>query len=98
MGYDVPSMAVFTVLSLSDNPATLDARVKEQFPNDHLSLAPGRWVVAADGIVAKDVADKLGNGTTLGLFTVFAISGYYGWATNTLWEWLALKSNPAKHG
>jgi hypothetical protein len=97
MGYDVAVMAVFTIIALGDNTEALDARIPAAFPNEHLFLAKGRWLVVGDGI-AKDISEKVGTSTTVGLFTVFAISGYFGWAPNTVWEWLALKSLTVKHG
>jgi hypothetical protein len=97
MSYDVAVMTVFVIISLSDNPQLLEVKLKEQYPNDHFVLAPGRWLVAAEGI-AKTVSDKLvglGN-PTFGMFVVFALSGYYGFAYNAIWEWIALKSVAAK--
>jgi hypothetical protein len=90
-------MAVFAILSLLDSQETreaLGAKIKDVYPNDHFVLAPGRWMVRGDGI-AKEVSDKLG--VTAGAFghaIVFSVSGYFGWANNTVWEWLALKSMP----
>jgi hypothetical protein len=94
--YDVATMPVFAVVSLSDSNETLNTRVKEQFPNDHYVLASGRWLVAGEGI-AKEISDKLGTAASVGtLFAVFAIGGYFGWAPNTVWEWMALKTLPIK--
>jgi len=85
-------MAVFTVLSLSQvAPPILETKIKAVYPNDHFPLGPGKWLVVSDGI-AKNVSDKLGLADgTAGIVAVFAISGYYGFAPNSIWEWLAQK-------
>jgi hypothetical protein len=107
MGYDVGGMAVFAVLSLierQEGHEALDAAIKSTYPNDHFPLAPGGWLLRSDGN-AKEVSEKLGiMGGTLGNAVVFGVSGYFGLANNTVWEWLALKSTlvvgtdaPVKH-
>lgn len=99
MRYDVAVMTVFVIISLIDSPESrepLEAKIKTLYPNDHFVIAPGRWLVAGDGI-AKEVSDSLG--ITAGVFghaVVFAISGYFGWAAPPMWEWIALKSIPVK--
>ena len=98
MRYDVAVMAVFAIISLGENAEALDAKIKESFPAENFFfLAGGRWLVVGDGI-AKDISDRLGTSAIVGLFAVFAVSGYFGWAPNTVWEWLALKSVTVKHG
>ena len=83
-------MAIFTVVATGDI-AKLAAAIRQEFPEDHLAVSPDVWLIAAGGI-AKDVSDRLGitegqNGTGI----VFAMSGYYGFASNAIWEWLTLK-------
>ena len=90
-------MSVFVVLSPGPNPA-LEAAIQEKFPADFMTVGAGQWLVAGDGI-AKEVSDKLGITTgAVGTGIVVSVSGYFGFANNAIWEWLALKlSSGVKH-
>lgn len=82
-------MPIFTVIA-TEAPEPVKAALKSALL-DHIEVAQNVWLVAGNGI-AKDISDQLGitqgqNGTGF----VFAISGYYGYASNAVWEWLALK-------
>jgi hypothetical protein len=86
-------MAVFLVLALTDAVAPqLGEKVKALYPTNHLVLAPGRWLVRSEG-VSKTVSDALE--ITPGKFghaIVFGVSGYFGWALPTVWEWMGANS------
>jgi hypothetical protein len=84
-------MAVFVVIATVPSPA-LEASIQKHFPNDHQPLGLNSWLVAGSGI-AKEISEKLTivqNG--IGNAVVFSISGYWGLANNSIWEWIALKS------
>ena len=87
-------MSMFVVVALE--PAKVDAvqrAVQEKFPSDNLAVSTNAWVISATGI-AKDVSDRLiGSPPPPGSpqLVIFSISGYFGFAPNTYWEWIALK-------
>lgn len=65
--------------------------LQEKFPNAHLTIAPGQWLVFGPG-TAKEISDQLGitaESPTINNGIVLAISGYYGRASNNIWEWIA---------
>lgn len=83
-------MSVFVVFSPGPNPA-LEATIQEKFVDDYMVVSEGQWLVAGDGI-AKDISDKLGISTgAVGNAIVVTVGGYFGYANNVIWEWLALK-------
>jgi hypothetical protein len=84
-------MTVFAIINISD-PVKLDAAVATHFPGNLLKISLSEWLVAGNGITAKDVSDKLGitDGTT-GSAIVFTTAGYYGRASQNIWEWLSAK-------
>ncbi|HCC56667.1 MAG TPA: hypothetical protein DEQ47_05295 [Solibacterales bacterium] len=83
-------MSVFVVLSPGPNPV-LESTIHEKFADDYMLVSEGQWLVAGDGI-AKDISDKLGiTAGTAGHAIVITIGGYFGYANNAVWEWLALK-------
>lgn len=83
-------MIVFAVLAKPEN-TDVEAAVSLAFPNDHLKVAPGQYLVAAR-TTAVDVSNTLGitNGAK-GTAIVLSTSSYYGWAGNDIWEWLKVK-------
>lgn len=51
------------------------------------------WLVAADGVTAKDVSDKLGmTDGTVGSGIVLTTAGYFGRAPTNVWEWMTAKA------
>ena len=84
-------MTVFAIIDAA-NPAAITSALKTTFPADHLQVSPNEWFVAARGMTAKDVSDKLGitEGTS-GSAIVLTTSGYYGRAGTNVWEWLSAK-------
>lgn len=85
-------MALFVVLSpLASTHGQIEASITRAFPGASFKFGDGMWAVAAKGI-SKDISDRMfGTVTPPGTpqFVVFAINGYYGFAQNPLWEWLA---------
>jgi len=84
-------MAIFAVIATGGDSSPLRAAVENLFPGS-AQLAANAWLVNVPGAVAKDVSDRLGltaGGTGTGV--VLTISGYYGYDSNAIWEWLAMK-------
>jgi hypothetical protein len=81
-------MTVFVVTPINEATVQmLDQRVPSLYPKHH-KLPRGNFLVATDG-TSKDVA------TTLGFIVpteyaglVTSASGYWGAASNDLWEWI----------
>jgi len=82
-------MAIFAIIAQpSPNSARLPGAVTSIFPENHLQIAEGVWLVAAK-ITAKEVSDKMGitdgkNGSAV----VVEIAGYFGRADPTIWSWI----------
>jgi hypothetical protein len=80
----------FAILAPPDN-LVIGARIAAEFPANFLQLWPGQWIIVASG-TAKEISDVLGiSEGKSGVAIVFAISGYFGWAANPTWEWIAAK-------
>jgi len=83
-------MAIYVILSQEPNP-TIEDRIKNLFPEDYYLLSDRQWLVSSNKI-AKSISDEIGisNGEH-GNVVVFWITGYFGWWTRTVWEWMRLK-------
>jgi hypothetical protein len=84
-------MIVFAVIN-ANKPVNLESAIIRNFPEDHLKISGTEWLIAARGMTAKDVSDKLGitdgsNGSAI----IFTTANYYGRAPNNVWEWLSVK-------
>jgi hypothetical protein len=84
-------MTVFVVLKVS-SPQLLKPAIESKFPNDHLYLGKDEWLVSSASMTSRDVSDALGvsegpNGDAV----VLAVAGFWGRATQDVWEWLTLK-------
>jgi hypothetical protein len=93
-------MALFVAIALE--PTGVDAiqrAIQEKFSGENLSIGPNAWIISATGI-AKDVSDKLIGSPPAPdtpQLVVLAISGYFGLAPNTYWEWIASKMAATVH-
>lgn len=84
-------MTVFVILN-ADVPASVDAALNATFPGDFLQISSAEWLVAARGLTAKDISDKLGiSDGKSGAAIIFTTAGYYGRAPANVWEWLNAK-------
>ena len=82
-------MPTFIVVGGKES-SVLEARVKEQYPEDHYVLRRhSQWLVEAEK-TTKEVADGLDLNEETGPAVVFLTSGYWGFYGNDLWEWLKL--------
>lgn len=82
-------MSIFAVIRQpSSQPENLAAAVGAAFPDAHLKLADGVWIVAGSG-TPKAISDRLGvtNGRN-GSAVILEVSNYYGRASNHIWGWI----------
>ncbi len=88
-------MAQFVVAG--DNDSRLGAAVAHTYPEDHIKVWTGLYLVSAEA-TAQQVSERLGvtNGQ-IGRAVVTSINGYFGYAPKNVWEWLAVKGTP-RHG
>jgi len=85
------SMTIFVIFNVS-NPQSLKVAIERVFPNDHLSLGASEWLVSSASMTSRDVGDAIEisegkNGTAI----IMAMAGYWGRASNNIWEWIAAK-------
>lgn len=87
-------MTIFALCALSDsNAQALATALAREFPTDHLQVSGVLWFLAAEGLTAKDVCDKLGiTDGKVSTGIVISIAGYFGRAPQNIWEWIATKS------
>jgi hypothetical protein len=91
-GIENNTMSLFAIMAPADSVILIDA-LKTHYPDNHLKVGPGQWLVAGFG-TAVDVSNKLGiSGGTMGVALVCLIGGYYGLASNNIWEWMATKGS-----
>ena len=87
----MPGMQVYAVLHLS-NPTAVEDALRSHFLNDHRPLGNNEWLVASRAVTSKEISDALGiSDGRNGYGIVIAMNGYWGWATNDIWEWIAAK-------
>ena len=79
---------IFAVFA-SDNPAALGSVVAQRFPTDNLMVAPGQWLIAAEG-TAQTVSELLGIVPPQGAI-VASISSYWGAKPPLIWDWIKTK-------
>lgn len=85
-------MPLFAIMAPAEMPALVIA-LQTKFPENHLKVGAGQWIVAAQG-TAADVSNILGiTSGTVGPGIVCLIGGYYGRAANNIWEWMASKGS-----
>jgi hypothetical protein len=83
-------MALFAIFAASDNPALI-ASLQTHFPENHLKVGTGQWLLAGSG-TAAEISNTLGITTgTSGSGIVVLVGGYYGRASTNIWEWMASK-------
>jgi hypothetical protein len=88
-------MSLFAIMAPAETPALLDS-LQAQYPDNHLKVGPGQWLVPDSG-TAADVSNRLGiTSGTSGVGIVILIGGYYGRAANNIWEWMATKGSDSK--
>lgn len=81
-------MTIFALMTPEPNPK-LDSAVERLFANASYVVTPTQRLIAAAGVTAKDVSDKLGITTgELGKVLIVSVGNYYGRHSTDLWEWI----------
>lgn len=82
-------MTIFAVVALDQaNSVPLFNAVNQRVGGKYFQLAAGHFLVNAPG-TAQDISTQLGIVSgTIGQAVVYNISGYFGYAPSTAWEWL----------
>jgi hypothetical protein len=84
-------MSIFVVLAPPDNQDRVGTALASTFRGKFLPTWPGQWLLSSEG-TAKDVCDALGitrgDNPTPNQGMVFTVSGYWGHASNSYWEWV----------
>jgi hypothetical protein len=85
----IPQPQLFAILG-QNNLDKIEAAIKLKYPNDHLVLNPGQWLLVASGTTSKELSDDLGitTGASGGAIIIPGTGGYYGRAEPGIWEWL----------
>lgn len=84
-------MAIFVIFNAA-NPQSIAAALQREYPNDHLTVAEGQWLVSATG-VAKDISDKLGiTDGTVSSAIIFSMANYFGRASTDIWDWIKVNA------
>lgn len=80
-------MTIFAIMGLNGLDK-LGAAISQKYPADSIKVSPTQWFIV-DSSTTKEVSEKLGiTSGTAGDAVVVSISGYWGRAPNTVWEWL----------
>ena len=86
-------MAIFAILLREERPAFKDTMTRV-FPNAYYNVAPGQYIVTADEVTTQEIGEKLQiNKGEHGQILIISVANYWGWHSNTLWEWLAAKAD-----
>ena len=82
--------SIFAVLGVK-RPAALGRKIAELYPDDHILVQPGEWLIASSG-TAQSLSDKLGiTDASVSAALVVTVAGYFGRKPPTLWEWIKTK-------
>jgi hypothetical protein len=81
-------MANFIVIPLPTGNQILNELIPERFGKDSFALENGDWLVSFSG-TSKQLSEEIGvsDGANGGA-VVLNFSGYWGYATNDIWEWI----------
>lgn len=85
-------MAIFAIITQPNpNSQNLPSAIAKAFPDSHLQIGEKNWLVATTG-TARELSDKLGitDGSN-GAAIVILMAGYYGRASNDIWNWVKAK-------
>jgi len=96
-------MTIFAILMPSTQP-NLAARIRQAFPQDHLSVNDTQWLISTTG-TAENLSSKLGiynpanpSEPFTGNAIVFATSSYFGRAPSNIWDWIKVKLESSPSG
>lgn len=82
-------MTIFAVIALDQTADNgLAGAVQSKFPGKVFQVAKGHFLINSIG-TTQEISQQLGIHTgALGQTIVYSITGYFGYAQNTTWEWL----------
>lgn len=81
-------MANFIIVPLSKDKPKLDVLIPKKFGNACYGLENGDWLVSYSG-TSKQLSEELGvSDGSSGNAVVLNFVGYWGLASNDIWEWL----------
>jgi hypothetical protein len=91
-------MAIFIITAATESPVLASA-IARLYPNDHIQIGPGQWLVAAE-LTTRQLSDKLDvtSGNAGNSIFIAGISTYYGRHRTDIWEWIRLKWDGGPHG
>ena len=79
------------------NSADLEGAIASNYPNDHIQVHPGTWLISTEeGQTARAVWERLVGQDTKPTGIVVSFVGYYGRESSDIWEWIAAKRNAQK--
>lgn len=88
-------MTTFAIIAPAASPG-LKTAVERVFPASHYEFGPGQFVVATNEFTAQGVTLALGAGDgEMGSIVVFGITGYWGFHTKGLWDWISARGTPS---
>jgi hypothetical protein len=85
------NMQVYALFNVS-NPDRVSAALRAKFPDDHKLLGNNEWLISSAAATSREVCDSLGiSDGSNGSGIIVAMNGYWGRATNDIWEWITAK-------
>ena len=90
-------MTIFAVIA-TNQQEKLGAAIAKIYPENHIRINAESWLVSSEG-TSNELSDKLGvtDGSN-GSAVVLSVSGYYGRAPTSIWEWMKAKWGTGKDG
>ena len=81
---------LFVILGQGGDWSKLASAIQSTYPNDHLALAPGQWLIVSSGETTMELSERLGitDGSAGSAVVIAGSGGYYGRANPGIWEWL----------
>jgi hypothetical protein len=86
--------ALFVVFAISD-VAAVEPRIQAIAPWLNLKVGNGEWlVIAPAATTTKELCERIGLGISdpIASGIVVRAEGYFGRASNSIWEWIATKT------
>lgn len=90
-------MTLYVIVASGRNQK-LAGKIAERFPEDHLKLGAGQWLISATGMTTRKISDELDISEGAPAVIVFATSGHYGRHYSDTWEWMASKLDKPSNG
>ena len=84
---------IFAIIA-ADNPGALKTKIEAEFPDAHLSVGTGQWLlVGPSTMTSQELSKKLSisSETSISGAIVLSVNSYFGRAPVSTWEWLTAK-------